>query len=190
MKDILINDFHIGDIILIHYYTTSESYEALKSKIIILKTDLLLDLIVMDIGTNEIFSIKLDNIIKYSRLSNLAELTDNINNLSKEKVWLGIEYQLEHGCIRLLVNLKEKFVEIYDIEKDEWNEISDYTFNKKDLLIDLVDYGIKFKYVFSNNKLYLKKKNGLNFRIYRNFLLGGEEDYVFNYNNELELISN
>jgi len=106
-----------------------------------------------------------------------------MKNVQKRYVWLGIEYDL----IKVLVNLLDGNVEKYNYETEEWDYISD-EIEDNGYMMTLTFGDVRFRINLTNLKVQIANPHTLKFRNYNNFLLGLEGEFVFNAENELELI--
>jgi len=106
-----------------------------------------------------------------------------MKNVQKQYVWLGIEYDL----IKILINLLDGNVEKYNYEKEEWEFLSDEIEDNGYMMIITIGE-IRFRINLTNLKVQMANSHTLKFRNYNNFLLGLEGEFVFNGENELELI--
>jgi len=106
-----------------------------------------------------------------------------MKNVQKQYVWLGIEYDL----IKVLINLLDGNVEKYNYETEEWEFLSDEIEDTGYTMI-LTLGEVRFRINLTNLKVQIANTHTLKFRNYNNFLLGLEGEFVFNADNELELI--
>lgn len=106
-----------------------------------------------------------------------------MKNVQKRYVWLGIEYDL----IKVLVNLLDGNVEKYNYETEEWEYLNDEV-EDNGYIMTLTFDSVRFRINLTTLKVQMANSHTLRFRNYNNFLLGLEGDYVFNSENELELI--
>lgn len=188
--------FQTGNIIEVSYYTNPESYEAFNSTVLILKVDTLLDLIVINLNNYDIFTIRQENIINYNKLCNIDNILPIIRkvfkNTQNKDYWLGIEYTTDTVDIKLLINLVNKTIDYYDSTNNDWFVLNESYYNilKNSIVIELDKYDVNFKYNYKTKKVYIKEKGNKKFDIYDKYLLGKENDFVFNEDNELKLITN
>ena len=115
----------------------------------------------------------------YQKLS-IKEL---MKNVQKRYVWLGIEYDL----VKVLVNLLDGTVEKYNNETEEWEYLDDEVEDNGYMMTLTFDV-IRFRINLTNLKVQIMNEHTVKFRNYNNYLLGLEGQYVFNEDNELELI--
>jgi len=106
-----------------------------------------------------------------------------MKNVQKRYVWLGIEYDL----IKILVNLLDGNVEKYNYETEEWDFLSDEVDDNGYMMVITID-NVRFRINLTNLKVQIANPHTLKFRNYNNFLLGLEGEFVFNAENELELL--
>jgi len=106
-----------------------------------------------------------------------------MKNVQKRYVWLGIEYDL----IKILVNLLDGNVEKYNYETEEWDFLSDEVDDNGYMMVITID-DVRFRINLTNLKVQIANPHTLKFRNYNNFLLGLEGEFVFNAENELELL--
>jgi len=106
-----------------------------------------------------------------------------MKSVKKQYVWLGIEYDL----IKVLINLLDGNVEKYNYETEEWEFLTDEVEDNGYMMV--LTFGeIRFRINLTNLKVQIANPHTLKFRNYNNFLLGLEGEFVFNADNELELI--
>jgi hypothetical protein len=178
-----IRDLEIGDLVFLDF---SEDLKPIQRFLV------LNDLIIFDLETKEIEISKLkilepdDDVFCIGNIYN-----ENLqNNLQvKEYEWMGIAY----SNIRLLINLTNLNIERFNIGCDEWEYLnSDYYHYENNLssilIIDIPDK-VTFKLDLSNLNLKIREKKSMKFKNYYNFLLGTSDQYVFNADNELEILT-
>lgn len=111
---------------------------------------------------------------------------------SNEIVWVGIQY----NSIKLLINLKSMDIEMYNIVDDDWYYLEDQFYfldsenNILEIIFDCFDSNseLKLKLDLSTLECFIKTVNGLEYEKYNNYLVGHENDCLFNEYNQLELI--
>jgi len=106
-----------------------------------------------------------------------------MKDVKKQYAWLGIEYDL----IKVLINLLDGNVEKYNYETEEWEFLTDEVEDNGYMMV-LTFGDIRFRVNLTNLKVQIANPHTLKFRNYNNFLLGLEGEFVFNAENELELI--
>lgn len=138
-----------------------------------------------------IFNIKTNSVmitenIKVYPCLHISKLVETLFAMKDEiYYWLGLEYDR----IKLLIDLKTWIIEIYNYEQDTWNILEEDNIIEveDDIRIIKVDK-TKFKIDTLNFKIEILTSRALKFKPYHNYILGRRNDYVFNMNNELELI--
>lgn len=118
---------------------------------------------------------------------NLINILDNSSNKETKKVycWMGIEY----NNIKLLVNLSDCVVEKYDYKIGEWIYYDTgccYDENKN--ILEIIVNDVNFKIDLNKLGVKILTPHQLKYKNFYNYLLAEEGDYVFNFDNELDLI--
>lgn len=149
----------------------------------------LTDMKVLNIVNKSISSFSVnDNEFVYllGNIYNYINITELMKNIKVQYTWLGI-VQNKH---KILINLKTADVEYLDLDTNEW-ELS-YSVIDKGKSIEFTLKNLKFRIKFCDEeiKIQYKEDSMKRYKDVENFLFGFDGDYVFDENNNLNLIQN
>lgn len=124
-------------------------------------------------------------------ISSEFDLYGNVNMIKKFEpepyVWLGID----HGKIKLLIDLDEVTIETYDAANDEWHYLGEDSVQvKSDTEFQIIIEEISFWVDISTHTVKIKEKGQLRHKPFYNFLLGFADEFLFDEFNELRKIRN
>ena len=153
-------------------------------RLICLKIDTL-GKIFFNIYTKEII-IYQDDYIDENKFKYHGNVSTLLDNRVKTYVWLGMEWKQ----IKLLVNLKSLTVEIFHCRNLYWEDLDEDNIKVEDNIMYIFLLGVTFEIDLDTLKIRYLQTKGLKFRPFNNFILGKEDEYVFNSNNEMELSTN
>lgn len=187
-EKISLSDVEIGDII----FTELDENNLPISTNLVLRQQPPVGLLIFNLSTSQIDIYDFSNLDIY-KLSNISSLLNSYYQHNVEYRWLGFEY----GKYKVLVDLDLLTVEKYDYQEDSWDLINDpelcYTsLNSlgQNILNIRLEEKLKFKINLDLLKMTYSNKHSLKEKPFYSFLLGEENDYVFNEENELILTHN
>lgn len=183
-KKISMHDLVTNDIFFLELDENNEPYEPYY----VLRHQELIGLLCLNIRSNEILTIEFQDEEVYY-FENMVNLFNNAKDgmFSKYR-WLGFEY----GKHKVLIDLDDLTIEKYDYENDDWYEMpSEFIqVEDNDFLVIQVEEKIYFKVNLNSLTMQVSNtKHYFKYKPFYNFLLGKENDYVFDINNDLTLSS-
>lgn len=146
-------------------------------------TNLIGNTVVMNIKTNEIMTFDYES---FSSVYYFCSIDDLIKMKSFHYRWLGFEY----GKHKVLIDLLEGSIEKFNYEDNSWYEMEekDIKYESQTVLVIHCEKNVHFKVDLEKLVMYVSNtKHYFNYNPFYNFLLGGENDYVFDAENNLIL---
>ena len=190
MKDyakISMRKLNTNDIFFLDFDDNNEPYDPYY----VLRTQEPIGLLCLSIRTHQIITLnypeeEIDEVYYFENMVNLFNIVRDENKIYR---WLGFEY----GKHKVLIDLEDLSCEKFDYENDCWIEVdSNDNFShieNNDFLIINCEEKVHFKINLNTLNMYVSNtKHYFKYKPFYNFLLGEENDFVFDENNELNLI--